>query len=313
MDENKDFSVENTTDGTNNSDTDTTETLYDNNTESTELETGLNEENRSAELNTTSDSVPAADVSAQPTAVKKKSVIQIPVIIAAAIVVVVLLAFGIFKCFLNTSVVGTWTVQNTATADEANSASADEAEAAKIYYTFEDDGSAYLTLGTMKAVGTYTLTKDDNNSNVIEINVPNAITGTFNYNVSGNIFTGRVLELIEPTYSQSIKFDSANLVVPKLEPYKDFKSNDKLTGKWVYDAEYFKITYELKEDGTVTINQADMLYTDGVYKCTDDAITIKYYAAGESTMELTYEIEDDGSLILNGMQQYVKEDSSSEN
>ena len=96
MDENKDFSVENTTDSTNNSDTDTTETLYDNNTGNTDIETGLNEENRSAELNIASDSFPAADVPTQPTAIKKKSVIQIPVIIAAAIVVVVLLAFRHF-------------------------------------------------------------------------------------------------------------------------------------------------------------------------------------------------------------------------
>ena len=64
---------------------------------------------------------------------KKKHFIQIPVIISLVIVVGVALGFLIFKCFFNTSIVGTWAIedptQSEATADEATSdeATADEA------------------------------------------------------------------------------------------------------------------------------------------------------------------------------------------
>ena len=237
---------------------------------------------------------------------KKKSFIQLPIIISLAILILVALGFLVFKIFFNTSVVGTWTVKDSATADEATTATSDEA--AKNYYTFEDDGTASIHLGTMKMVGTYSLEEKDG-TRTIDISIPSALEGSFEYKVSGNEIGGRILTLTDTSYGQSIDLESTKLVIPEMKPDADFKPSEKLTGKWTYDDGYYKMSYELREDGTSTVSQSDILFADGVYNYTDNKITIKYYTNQEVTMELNYELKDD-SIIIDGIQ-FVKDTGSS--
>ena len=68
-------------------------------------------------------------------AVKKKRFLQTPIIISLVCVIVVLLAFLVFKCFFNTSVVGTWVIENSSTADEATTSSSEIDS--NYYYTFD--------------------------------------------------------------------------------------------------------------------------------------------------------------------------------
>lgn len=297
MDENKDFLTSETeAEDKINSDTDTT--TNDSNQESFSgafsdeiAETQGNLETEAATVDYNANASVAVK--------KKKSFIQLPVIISLAILILVALGFLVFKVFFNTSVVGTWTVKTTASADEATTATADEA--AKNYYTFEDDGTASIHLGTMRMMGTYSLNTSDEGTKTIDISIPSALEGTFEYTVTGNELAGRTLTLKDTYYGQSIDLESSKLVIPDMKPDADFKPNNKLTGKWIYDDGYYKMSYELNEDGTATVNQSDILFADGVYNYTDNTITIKYYTNQESVMELNYELKDN-SIIINGIQ-----------
>lgn len=304
MDENKDFLTSETeAEDKINSDTDTT--TNDSNQES--FSGAFSDEIAETQGNLETEAA-AVDYNANASVAvkKKKSFIQLPVIISLAILILVALGFLVFKVFFNTSVVGTWTVKTTASADEATTATADEA--AKNYYTFEDDGTASIHLGTMRMMGTYSLNTSDEGTKTIDISIPSALEGTFEYTVTGNELAGRTLTLKDTYYGQSIDLESSKLVIPDMKPDADFKPNDKLTGKWVYDDGYYKMSYELNDDGTATVNQSDILFADGVYNYTDNTITIKYYTNQESVMELNYELKDN-SIIINGIQ--FKKDTGS--
>ena len=237
-----------------------------------------------------------------PVAVKKKQLIQVPIVISIVILLAVIASFFIYKSFFNTSVVGSWTVKNTASADEASL----DTDAPKSYYTFKDNGEASITIGSMSMVGTYSLTENEKDgTHAIEVYIPSVMQGTFQYEVSGNAFSGRTLVLTDTYYGQSYEFESAKLEIPKLEPDDDFKVNDELVGTWTYDDGYNKLSYEFRADGTATINQMDMLFAEGVYNYTDDKITIRYMAYDESEMIINY-MFDKGALIIDGYM-YVKE------
>ncbi|MGN0502395.1 MAG: DUF5640 domain-containing protein [Ruminococcus sp.] len=305
MDENKDFlTSEQEAENNMNSDTDTKT-----NENSQEGFSGAFSEEIAETQGDSESEVSPVDYSANtPVAVKKKKgFVQLPVIISLAILVLVALGFLVFKLFFNTSVVGTWTVKDTATADEATTATADEV--AKNYYSFEDDGTASIHLGTMKMIGTYSLDTSDEGTRTIIISIPSALEGTFEYEVTGNEITGRTLTLTDTYYGQSIDLESTKLVIPDMKPDADFKPSDKLSAKWTYDDGYYKMRYELREDGTATVSQSDILFADGVYNYTDSTITIKYYTNQEVTMELNYELKDD-SIIIDGIQ-FTKDTGSS--
>ena len=304
MDENKDF-LTSETEGENNINSDADTTTNESTQES--FSGAFSDEIAETQTDSTPEVAPVDYSVSAPVAVKKKkSFIQLPIIISLAILILVALGFLVFKIFFNTSVVGTWTVKDSATADEATTATSDEA--AKNYYTFEDDYTASIHLGTMKMVGTYSIEEKDG-TRTIDISIPSALEGSFEYKVSGNEIGGRTLTLTDTSYGQSIDLESTKLVIPEMKPDADFKPSEKLTGKWTYDDGYYKMSYELREDGTSTVSQSDILFADGVYNYTDTKITIKYYTNQEVTMELNYELKDD-SIIIDGIQ-FVKDTGSS--
>lgn len=239
-------------------------------------------------------------------AVKKKRLIHAPIIISIVILLAVVASFFIYKGFFNTSVVGSWTVKNTASADEA----VQDTDAPKSYYTFKDNGEASITIGSMSMVGTYSLTENqEDGTHAIEVYIPSVMQGAFQYEVSGNVFSGRTLVLTDTYYGQNYEFESANLVIPELKPEDNFKANEKLVGTWTYDDGYNKLSYEFRKDGTATINQMDMLFAEGVYSFTDEKIVIKYMAYDESEMVINYMFDKD-KLIIDGYM-FVKEDPAS--
>ncbi|MCH5297624.1 MAG: hypothetical protein J1E85_08135 [Ruminococcus sp.] len=232
---------------------------------------------------------------------KKKHFIQVPIIISFIIVVGVALGFLVFKCFFNTSIIGTWAIEDPTESETT----ADEASTVKTYYVFEDDGVLSLSYGTMKYVGSYTLS---GNEVTMEINSAN-LYATFEFSVTGNVFTGRTLTFEDSTYDTEYTFHSTSIKAPKLKVDEDFKPNDKLTGEWNYYDGIYDFVYKFNSNGTVSISQNNMLFVDGVYSCTDNIITIRYYADSEQTMEFEYEVDDD-SLIINGLQ-YLRVGSAS--
>ena len=313
MDEKKDFlTSENDEETAVNSDTDTvktTNTFEDDLAEAlAEIESPDEPESTGSfaeELADTADDAYAVDYSTPTTPVKKKSFVQVPIIISAIILVLVALGFLVFRCFFNTSIVGVWTTSeaSTATADEASE------ESVKTYLAFENDGTVYLAIGTMKMQGTYSVLTNEEGTRVVDCSIPNALEGEYEFTVSGNEFSGRKLTLTNSTYGQSWEYESANRVIPEVKVEEGFKPSEKLTGNWIYDDGYYMFSYDFKEDGTVTVNQSDILFVDGVYNYTDDVITIKYYTDSERTMEVQYQFNDD-VLYMDGIP-YTLEGSES--
>lgn len=304
MDENKEFlNSENTEETVNletdniNSENDAQDTLTGTE-DTTQTVSAFADELAEIEENS-ADTAELGETAQQPE--KKKHFIQIPVIISLIIVVGVALGFLVFKCFFNTSIVGTWAIEDPTQSE----ASADEASSAQTYYIFDDNGVASIAYGTMKYVGTYSVS-----GNEVNMEITSAyLSASFEFSVKGNVFTGRTLTFTDSSYDTEYTFHSTSVKVPDMKVDEDFKPNDKLTGEWNYYDGYYDFDYNFKSDGTVSIGQNDMLFVDGVYSCTDDTITIRYYADTEQTMELEYFVDDD-SLIINGLQ-YLRVGSAS--
>lgn len=233
---------------------------------------------------------------------KKKRMLQVPIIISLVIVIVAALALFIVKGFFATSIVGTWVQEVSVNSD---SSSSDEADKVNVYYTYNSDGTMTEKVGSIEWSGTYTVSTDDNNNRVVIINLSQS-QSSFNYDVSGNMFTGRTLVFTTQTSSDSgtdssadnkLEFKSGTVTEPKMTPDKNFKANSKLTGKWSYNNGYNTLTYDFGDDGYVTVDVAGLQTVKGTYTYTDNVITIKYCNPTEVEMNLSYSVEKDGLKI----------------
>lgn len=235
---------------------------------------------------------------------KKKSIIQLPIIIGIVIVAVAAATLFVIKGFFDTSIVGTWIESVDVT---GNSASSDEASKVDVYYTFNGDNTLDYRIGSMVWNGTYTVSTDDSGSQTLAMTL-NGNETSCNYAVSGNMFSGRTLELSTSTAANKVKLKSGSEVKPELKVDKDFKADKKITGSWTYDNGYAKMTYKFNDDGTVEINQSDALNVDGTYLIKNGTIIIKYYYTDEVEMDVAYSVESNG-LKLNDIL-YTKDDDS---
>ncbi len=248
-----------------------------------------------------------APAEAQATTKTRKKV-QTPIIIAAAILLAAILAFACFKVFFNNSVVGTWTVvmdneaQSGATADETDAAS-------KEYYTFEKDGTASITLGTMKVVGTWSYANDDESTtdqagNKINIAISYFVNGTFDIELEGNAITGRTMTFKNEYMQTPVKFESTSIPKNDLKPDENFKPNDKITGTWKNSEQNQVFTFNA--DGTCTLNQMDSMIVDGIYSIDTKkkTITMKYLRPDESEMTIDYAVpsKDNSKITLLGIE-----------
>lgn len=315
MGDNKDFSTpEQEVETKADSDTDT---KTENQTSDSKVEQNTD---NSYDLNTFDDSSSKAEfenndtpleTTTPPTVVKKKPFIQLPVIIAAALVLAVALGLFVFKGFFDTSLPGTWIFEqelqtSTSTEDES------ETDSTKIlnYFTFKDDGELTVTVGTISYIGSYSISDDsENNGKILTMYVPSVINGTFNMEVSGNIFSGRTLALTN-TSSTDTKFElkSGKYTAPEIKRDGDFTPNEDLIGKWTYDDGLYNLSFEFNKDGTATYTENKQIKFDGIYSYTDSTITLTYYTIEEATMETDYTVSD-GSIVINGIT-FTKETDS---
>ena len=197
----------------------------------------------------------------------------------------------VYDIFFNTSIYGTWTFDSTtvSTDDEINTA----------YYTFKNDGTAYVTCGNVTFNGTITISSEDNTKATISI--PNFI-GEQEYNiaVTGNKLSTRHLILSSESVTGS--FTSADEKKLAVEKIKDFVIDNEIIGEWSDD--YYGMSCTFNEDGTVIINQGDIMIVEAAYS-TDKAnnkIKLKYEMAKEINDEWSYGYEKkNDTLVLNGL------------
>lgn len=232
--------------------------------------------------------------------VKSKRFIQIPVLIAAAILVCALLVFGVMKLFFDNSIVGEWIVEGSvATSDEI---SEDDAAAGNTYYIFTDDTNengekvAKLRVGTMELIGTYSISNNTDGTRALTVSISYFFAGTYNYTVSGNAFTGKVLTL--ESDSGNVSFNCVKAPKLQVAVSDDFKAKDDIVGSWK-ESDY-DYTYTFNADGTTHIDEGGTLTVDGTYVADDKKIVITYLASEETTLEIEYSLDGD-TLVLNGL------------
>ena len=280
---------------------------------------------------------------------KKKRLIQTPVIIAFVLVCAVALGFLVFKLFFNNDVAGTWVYKYPQPTQEEMmglESTIDEADRDYVDYYFDfqntaaemQEGSsiegakvAKVTIGTLTYEGYY-LTSATEEGSTLTVTVPNVMSGSFDYELSGNMFTGRELKLISPYADQTqggegeFIFKSATYSVPKLEREGEFKPDDKLFGKWVYDDGTNILTYDFKEDGSAHYTEkifSNSMYgepmvskisLDALYTCEDGNFTLFYYyndlyiTGKANEMAADYSFDGD-KLLINGLE-FVREGAS---
>lgn len=248
-------------------------------------------------------------VSAEPV---KSNKIQKPIIIGGIILIamVVLMAVG-FICFkfLSPTVTGTWIVDTEAMySTEASSQSPESLT----YYSFNDDGSASMAVGTMKVVGTWEYHDKTGIENAdgtyIDVAISSFFNGTYHVQVDGNGFVGSSMTLVPADSStlqldedsQNIVFKSASAPSLEVEPFKNFKANDKVVGEWECEAN--NTNYTFREDGTCFLNQMDSLFIDGAYSVEDETLEIKYLASSETSTSFEYTIVDDDTITISGLE-----------
>ncbi len=280
---------------------------------------------------------------------KKKRLLQTPIIIAFALVCAVAIGFLVFKLFFNNDVAGTWVYKYPQPTQEEMmglESTIDEADRDYVDYYFDfqstpaemQSGSsiegakvAKVTIGTLTYEGYY-LTSATEEGSTLTVTVPNVMSGAFDYELSGNIFTGRELKLISPYADASqgndgqFIFKSATYSVPKLEREGEFKPDEKIYGKWIYDDGTNILTYDFKEDGsahyTEKISSTSMygepmvskISLDALYTCEDGSFTLYYYyndlyiTGKPNEMAAVYSLDGE-KLLINGIE-FVKEGAS---
>ncbi len=235
----------------------------------------------------------------------KKVKVQKPIIIAACVLIAALIAAGVYFLFFNNSVVGTWIIdESTSSSDEASKTKADENIR---YYTFNDDGTASIKLGTIEIFGTWNYTDTSSASadekaektDKIDIEILPIIKGTFEFELKGNAFSGRVFTLT--SNQTSIDFKNASKAEPDLKVSAKFKADKTVTGKW--KNKDYNLIYDFKDDGTCHLSNNDRITTTGTYTVNSNKkqITVVYVGEEKSKMYIPYaKGEKKNQLILSG-------------
>ena len=232
----------------------------------------------------------------------KKGKIQKPIIISACVLLAAVIIAAAYFLFFNNSVVGTWVMDEpTSSADEASSTASDENIK---YYTFNNDGTASIKLGTIEIFGEWSYADNsessaDENKTQIDITILPIIKGTFEYKLEGNGISGRVLTLSGS--SASLTFKSSSKVEPDLKVSDKFKADKTVTGKW--KNKDYNLVYSFNADGTCNLNNNDRITTTGTYSVDSSKkqITITYIGEKKAKMYIPYtQGEKKNEIVLSG-------------
>lgn len=256
-----------------------------------------------------------------------------PLIIAACIFLATLIVFGVWKCFFDTSIGGTWGMEMSIN---------DGSEKVRFNLTFEDNKTARFHSGGVVYIGRYELADDDDHGKVLNLYIP--VYGqvqlfSFNYDFDGNIFTGRRLKLTdlsgmflspddsssskEETESKKKTADSVEIdgvtyyrwdFKPGSEGYRisksgDFKSDEKIIGSWLYknDEVDYSYTMTFNSDGTFEQLSPD-LEIHGTYTVKDGVCYTKFYPISNSLSEQSFSYVVDGDKFSLGDSNFIKTD-----
>lgn len=235
-------------------------------------------------------------------------------IVAASIFAATALSFGTWYTFFNNDISGVWATDVEITDNEGNTKTAamkfdfENTEKMsffkneKSYFSDKESNSpkAKLINGGRSWSGWYNKTTSDANENILQIyfSVYQSVY-SYNYDISGNIFSGRTLKLTND--NEVMEFTQSDDSYA-LDPDENFKPNTGVVGEWDADG----IVYTFTKDGRFSEDTGDSKI-DGTYNFgeTDDgydAIIVKYmYNGSVDTVDIPYLLKGDTmTLTFNG-------------
>lgn len=269
---------------------------------------------------------------AKPAKVKRY---RAPLIIAACIFFASVLFFGCWKCFFDTSILGTWGVEMI---------SADGNNKLEYTLTFNNDKTVSLHSGGVSYTGRYYFVDNEDKGSVVSIYINNSgvpfVAADFGYDFEGNIFTGRSLKLTDYSgmfftpdtassdqeqvkekqkITASTEKDGViyyiwdfrpSQEIFKTEAVKDAKTDKALLGSWIFreeDSDYsYTITFE--EDGSFEQLSYDSDLR-GTYSADGESCTLCLYDLSGEKNESSLSYEINGSKLTLNSVEFTKTDN----
>ncbi len=226
---------------------------------------------------------------------KKRKRVRAPIIIAACIMLCTVIGFAVWKCFFDTSILGSWTLTQDGTSGKLQSVGDPTG------LTFNKNNELLYTYGGITLIGKYYITenesKDDTKVHIVLTNNGQMINNVyFDYSLDGNVFTGRSLRLSNDYNGTEYRQIYKNTALSqKVNMYKDNKTDNALVGSWLYKSEDegYPYTLTFNSDGTMEQNSSEISLR-GSYTAQDGKLKYKVVAAEnkEQEYELTYKIKD---------------------
>ena len=226
---------------------------------------------------------------------KKRKRVRAPIIIAACIMLCTVIGFAVWKCFFDTSILGSWTLTQDGTGGKLQSVGDPTG------LTFNKNNELLYTYGGITLIGKYYITenesKDDTKVHIVLTNNGQMINNVyFDYSLDGNVFTGRSLRLSNDYNGTEYRQIYKNTALSqKVNMYKDNKTDKALVGSWLYKSEDegYPYTLTFNSDGTMEQNSSEISLR-GSYTADGGKLKYKVVAAEnkEQEYELTYKIKD---------------------
>ena len=228
---------------------------------------------------------------------------NVQLLVSVVITAAVVLFTVTWKVFFDNTIFGQWHLDipndQSDTADVPQEEETSDEAVPSINYEFTKDGECIVQLGTMKVEGTYQLGSSEENGSLLSASVFSGNSpifyGTYGYDVKGNPFTGRRIELIDlyDTDADPMTLEEGNVEV-ELTPFEDFKTDEKILGKWYDDID--KIVYEFTDDGYMIRTVTGGMEIKHAYSVMDDGyLILKYIMDTEQIMTSSYRV--DGSFL----------------
>lgn len=223
---------------------------------------------------------------------KKKFPIQVPIIIAACIVVIALIAYFAVNLFVPT-VEGSWAYETD--------------DGTVFYYTFDEKADANeceMSIGSIHFPGTYDLSVTDDTKTVTISIYAGYIYGSYDYAVTGNrLMKNRVMTLAgEDGTTITLTEAKAPKDSDYITPDEDFVPVESIVGEWEYLYEEYDSSLKLtiNDDGTMVYNQFDYQELHCVYTADESIINLSFYETELISQEEEYYF-DNGQLIFLGL------------
>lgn len=240
---------------------------------------------------------------------KRKIVSNCQLVVCIIVVAAIFLTVVTWQCFFNQSIVGVWHFTNegeyTETYDDpASTADGPASETTKysqrVSYEFTDDGQCIVTLGTMSVTGQYSLFSTENGnmfSAMVYYNYISLLYGSYNYEIKGNVFTGRTLVITDSSTGEQLELEEGEGENP-LTPFENINIDDRVIGTWKDNT--LGITYTFEKNGYMLLDSGNGMVVQQAYTVDEENsfILVKYAGAEEESYSYTYSINDDGNLTL---------------